>query len=239
MDRSRSIQIAAGAGVCAASGLMAWAVRGKSSGILGPSVWRGRSDHRAIALTFDDGPSESTPHLLDVLARYGVTATFFQCGANVRRLPHVARDVHDAGHTIGNHSYSHPLFSFRSQQFIETELRLTQEIIGEHTGAHPRWFRAPYGVRWFGLGPVQRRLRLIGAMWTVLGRDWKLGAGAVVERVRRRISSGAILCLHDGRELRTRPDISVTLDAVRHLVPVLLDQGYEFETIGRLICPTN
>jgi len=225
--------------VCAAAGFMAWAVRGRSSGVFGPSVWRGPRNGRAVALTFDDGPSESTPRLLDLLARYGVTATFFQCGANVRRLPEVTRAVHDGGHAIGNHSYTHPLFSFRSQQFMEEELLLTQEVIEEHTGRRPLWFRAPYGVRWYGLGPVQRRLRLIGTMWTVIGLDWRLKAGAVVDRIARRVSGGAILCLHDGRELIPKPDISVTLDAVRRLVPLLLDQGYKFETIGRLICPTN
>ncbi len=232
------LKVATGAGVCA-SAFLAWAVRGRSAGVFGPSVWRGRRDRRAVALTFDDGPSESTPALLDVLAAYGVTATFFQCGANVERLPAVARAVREAGHAIGNHSFSHPMFSFQRQRFIEQELRLTQEAIERHTGARPGWFRAPYGVRWFGVGPVQRRLKLMGVMWTVIGYDWKLKADAVVRRVAAGVCNGAIVCLHDGRELRAKPDIGVTLEAVRRLVPLLLDQGYEFETIGRLICPKN
>ncbi len=70
---------------------MAWAVRGRSSQVFGESVWRGPRDRRAVALTFDDGPSEGTPQLLDVLARYQASATFFQCGANVERLPAMAR----------------------------------------------------------------------------------------------------------------------------------------------------
>jgi len=238
-ERKRRIEVAAGAGVCAASAFMAWAVRGRSSSVFGPSVWRGRRDRRAVALTFDDGPSESTPRILELLARYGVPATFFQCGANVQRLPEVARAVRGAGHLIGNHSFSHPLFSFQPQQFIEWELRVTQETIEEHTGARPLWFRAPYGVRWFGIGPVQRRLKLTGVMWTVIGYDWKLKADAVVRRVAGGVSNGAVLCLHDGRELRAKPDIGATLDAVQRLVPLLLDQGYKFETVGRLICPTN
>jgi len=237
-ERKRRIEVAAGAGVCAA-GWMAWAVRGRSSSVFGPSVWRGRRDCRAVALTFDDGPSESTPRILDLLARYGVPATFFQCGANVRRLPEVARAVREAGHVIGNHSFTHSLLSFRAQRFIEWELRLTQQTIEEHTGVRPVWFRAPYGVRWFGIGPVQRRLKLTGVMWTVIGYDWKLKADAVVRRVAGGVSNGAILCLHDGRELRAKPDIGATLDAVQRLVPLLLDQGYKFETVGRLICPTN
>ncbi|PWU11578.1 MAG: chitooligosaccharide deacetylase [Terriglobia bacterium] len=238
-QRRRRLEMAAGAGVCASAAFMAWAVRGRSSGVFGPSVWRGSRDRRAIALTFDDGPSEQTPEILKILNSYSVPATFFQCGANVERLPDVARAVHDAGHAIGNHSFSHPMFSFERQRFIERELRLTQEIIEHRTGTRPVWFRAPYGVRWFGLSRVQRRLRLTGVTWTVIGYDWKLKADAVVRRLAGGVSNGAILCLHDGRELRANPDIGVTLESVRRLVPLLLDQGYKFETIGRLICPNN
>jgi peptidoglycan/xylan/chitin deacetylase (PgdA/CDA1 family) len=241
MDPQRQLRlgITAGVGVCAASAFLAWAVRGRASGVFGPSVWRGPADRRAVALTFDDGPSESTPQILEILDRYGVAATFFQCGANVERLPDISRAVRAAGHTLGNHTYSHPPFYFRSAHFMEEELRLAQDAIEEHAGVRPRWFRAPYGARWFGVGEAQRRLKLMGVMWTVIGYDWKLKSDAVVRRVASGVSNGAIVCLHDGRELRPRPDVAVTVEAVRRLVPLLLDQGFRFETIGRLICPTT
>jgi peptidoglycan/xylan/chitin deacetylase (PgdA/CDA1 family) len=89
------------------------------------------------------------------------------------------------------------------------------------------------------VGEAQRRLKLTGVMWTVIGYDWKLESDAVVGRVASGVSNGAIVCLHDGRELRPKPDIGVTVQAVRRLVPMLLDQGFRFETIGRLICPTT
>jgi peptidoglycan/xylan/chitin deacetylase (PgdA/CDA1 family) len=237
MERTMNVGMTV-AGVAAASGFLAWAVRGRSSGVFGASVWRGDRSRRALALTFDDGPSESTPQILDILARYGIPATFFQCGANVTRLPEIARAVRGAGHAIGNHSYSHELLCFRSPRFMETDLRQAQQTIEEHTGARPLWFRAPFGARWFGLGGVQRRLRLVGVMWTVIGYDWKLSADGVVERLAGGASNGAILCLHDGRELRARPDIGVTVEAVRRLAPMLLDRGYKFETVSRLLCPT-
>jgi len=237
-QRFRQIGIAA-AGVCASAGFLTWAVRGRSSSLFGPSVWRGPRDRRAVALTFDDGPSESTPRILETLAAFRVPATFFQIGANVDRLPDVARAVAAAGHAIGNHSYTHPLFSLRGRRFMEDELRHAQDAIEGNTGVRPEWFRAPYGVRWFGLGAVQRRLGLMGVMWTVIGYDWKLEAGAIVKRVARRVSNGAILCLHDGRELSGKPDVGQTVEAVRRLVPLLLDQGYQFETVGRLLCPKN
>src|SRR5215471_14917258 len=99
---------ATGAGVAAFVSAAAWAVRGKSSQLLAPSVWRGDSGRKTIALTFDDGPSVSTPALLDLLGRHKVRATFFMCGKNVRRLKSIAKEVVDAGHEIGNHTDTHP-----------------------------------------------------------------------------------------------------------------------------------
>ena len=227
------------AAACGAAAFMAWAVRGRSSSVFGPSVWRGPLDRRAVALTFDDGPSEGTPEILDILARHNVPATFFQCGANVERLPAVARAVGQAGHALGNHSHTHPLYCFRSPRFIQQDLERAQAAIQTHTGIRPAWFRPPFGARWFGLGRAERRLDLTGVMWTAIGYDWNLKVEAVVERMARRVSNGAILCLHDGRELCARPDIGVTVEAVRRLVPMLLDRGYKFETVSRLLCPTN
>lgn len=228
----------AGAAVACGAGAMAWAVRGRASAVFGPSVWRGPCGRRAVALTFDDGPSESTPRILEILAAHGAAATFFPCGANVARLPGLARAVADAGHEIGNHGYAHPLCCLHSAPFIEADMARAQQVILEHTGARPVWFRAPYGVRWFGMGRAQRRLGLKGVMWTVIGYDWNLRAEAIVERIAGRVSNGAILCLHDGRELRTRPDIATTIEAVRRLLPLLLERGYKLETVSQLLCPT-
>src|SRR5580698_3980068 len=138
---------AAGA-VAAAGGFAGYAVRGRSASIFAPSVYHGDRSKPALALTFDDGPSESTPALLEILAEHSVRATFFMCGKNVRRLPQIARQVAAAGHEIGNHTDSHPRLSFHSPEFIYSELALAQETIRQVTGRTPALFRAPYGVRW-------------------------------------------------------------------------------------------
>ena len=192
-----------------------------------------------MALTFDDGPSESTPEILEILERHGARATFFQCGMNVRRLPAVARQVAAAGHEIGNHTYSHLLLSLRSAGVIEEEFRLAQETILATTGFAPVLLRCPFGARWFGLRRAQRRLGLLGIMWTVMGYDWSLPSTAIVNRVRARVGNGGIICLHDGMQLRQRPDIGETVAAVRVLVPWLQEQGYRLETVSQLLCPTN
>jgi peptidoglycan/xylan/chitin deacetylase (PgdA/CDA1 family) len=100
---------------------MAYGVRGRSSTLFAPSVYRGPAARRAIALTFDDGPSESTPALLRMLTDQCVPATFFQCGGNVDRLPEIAREAACCGHEIGNHSHTHPRFTFRPPAFIQGE----------------------------------------------------------------------------------------------------------------------
>lgn len=192
-----------------------------------------------MALTFDDGPSESTPRLLEILDRHRARATFFQCGANVDRLPEVAQAVHAAGHEIGNHSYSHPYFHFRALDFIATELERAQRSIGDATGAAPVLMRAPFGVRWPGIGRAQRRLGLTGVMWTLIGYDWKWDAGRIVARLARKVGNGSIICLHDGRRLDARPPIGETLEAVRRLLPILEARGYRLETVTQLICPKN
>lgn len=224
---------------CGAGALMAYGVRSPSSTLFAPSVYRGPASRRAIAITFDDGPSESTPDLLSVLADHGISATFFQCGANVERLPEIAREVANRGHEIGNHTHTHPKFYFRGTEFMTDELARAQAAIENAAQVSPTLFRAPFGVRWPGLGQAQRRLNLLGVMWTVIGRDWKLAAEGIFRRVLPKIGNGAIVCLHDGRELSVRPDVTPTIDAVRRLIPILKAQGYRFETVTQLLCPTN
>jgi len=219
------------------AGTLAWAARSRSSQLFGPSIWHGDRKRRSLALTFDDGPSESTPELLDLLERLGITATFFYCGVHVRRLPEVARAVATAGHEIGNHSDSHRGFWLRSPDFIVEELDRAQAAIAEATGKAPRLFRAPYGVRWFGLARAQARLGLLGVMWSIIGRDWVLDGPHVADRIGR-AGNGDIICLHDARELAPNPDIRGTIEAVRLAVPTLLDQGFRFETVSE-ICQTK
>ena len=230
--------IAAGSLVSAAAAL-AYAVRSPSSSLLAPSVYRGTSDRRAIALTFDDGPSESTAEVLEILHRYRAPSTFFQCGRNVRRLPLFSREVLSAGHEIGNHTDSHRRLHFKSAGFIYRELAHAQEAIEDATGVTPRLFRAPFGVRWFGLRAAQARLGLLGVMWTAIGVDWKWPEEKIVARLLNSAQSGAILCLHDGRQLSVKPDISATVGALRRLLPVLIDRGFHFETVTDILCPTT
>lgn len=229
-------ELAVSAGILAAGASgMAWSVRGRSSAVFAPSVWRGERGRRAVALTFDDGPSEATEQVLRILEQYGTATTFFQCGMHVRRLSSVTRAVAAAGHEIGNHTENHARLWLRSRSFIEGEIASAQEAIEAAAGVTPRLFRAPYGVRWFGLREAQARFGLLGVMWTVIGRDWRLAPDEIAARVLGRAAPGSILCLHDGRAGAVKPDIRPTVEALRIVVPGLLEQGFRLETVSELL----
>jgi len=172
---------------------------------------------------------------LEILARYNVRATFFQCGANVLRLPHIAREVVAAGHEVGNHTYSHPQLHFRSSGFIKEELTRAQDAIRDTTAAQVRWFRPPLGLRWFGLVEAEQTLNLRRVLWTHGGNDWYDGPDRVVAACTASLRGGAILCLHDGRDLISAPEIENTVHAVERLVPGILEKGFSFLPMSNLV----
>jgi len=217
------------------AGAATWAVRGKSSSVFGPSIWHGDRSKKSIALTFDDGPSEGTDEILELLHKYGAMATFFQCGANADRLPRAAKAVSQAGHEIGNHTYSHPKLWLMSPTFISEEIRRAQFTLRNVHGSKPRWFRAPFGVRWFGVGEAQQDNGLVGVMWTTVARDWALQSDDIVKRCKAGTLNGAIFCFHDGRGIETKPDIRATVRALGELLPWWRDQGYGFECLANQV----
>ena len=227
--------VTAGAVLGGVSAAAAYGSVSKSSQLFGPSVYRGPGHRRTIGLTFDDGPSEGTLALLDYLAEEKVWATFFMCGMNVKRLPHIAGRVVAAGHQIGNHTYSHPNLTFKSCEFIDREVTQAQKIIQLETGITPMLLRPPFGYRWAGMRAVQHKLSLLGVMWTVIAQDWRLPAARIVHRVLERCSPGGIVCLHDGRGVEPRPNITETIAALRKIIPALKDQGYGFEVVSDLL----
>jgi peptidoglycan/xylan/chitin deacetylase (PgdA/CDA1 family) len=194
---------------------------------------------KTIALTFDDGPSPSTPLFLAALAEYRTPATFFQVGANVLRHPDIARSVVAAGHEIGNHSYSHLNFAMKPPSAIVDDFTRAQTAIVDVTGVRPTLMRAPYGVRWFGFRRMQATLGLTGVMWSVIGLDWKLPAAAIADRVLSGVRDGGIVCLHDARGTLRNPDVAPALEAVRRIIPALTEAGYHFETVSQLLWPTT
>ena len=225
--------------VGSAAGVAAWAVRAPRSSLLGPVIWQGSKEANAIALTFDDGPSESTPALLDLLDEHQAKAAFFVIGSHVRRWPAIAREIVARGHEIANHTMTHEALYLKSRDVIRREVRHAQLEIEEVTGVRPRWFRPPFGCRWLGLAEVLREADLRMVTWSAIGSDWRLPASAIAQKLERAARPGAIFCLHDGRQLVTNPDIAATIGAVRVIIPRLGIIGFRFPTLSQIICPTS
>lgn len=124
------------------------------------------------ALTFDDGPSVNTPHLLDELAEYGIPATFFLLGSQAQRYPDLVKRILAEGHEVGNHSYSHPNLRAVSPARKEEELRRTDAIL-RGLGASPRFMRPPYGAYDAYTEKVAESLGLSLMLWSLDSRDWQ------------------------------------------------------------------
>ena len=92
-------------------------------------------------------------------------------------------------------------------------------------------------MRWYGLGAAQRRLGLLGVLWTVIGHDWEWPADRIAAYVLDHVAPGGILCLHDGRDIQQQVDGSEMLAAVQLIVPALKARGYTFQTVSELLTP--
>jgi len=225
-----------GAGTVAAGGVLLWyACSVPSSQLFGPVLVRGPKEGRRVALTFDDGPaSPSTEQILGILKQRGSVATFFVCGANANRFPEVIRQIHAEGHTLGNHTYSHPLLYFQSRRKIAEEIDRTQDLIEKLTGHRPTLFRPPYGVRWFGLYPMLRERGLWVVQWSDTGYDWRNNADAIVTATLRHLRPGSIVLLHDGFGL---PAVGKQVDRLQTVqaLPAILDgalgAGFRFVSV--------
>ena len=191
---------------------------------------------KQIALTYDDGPND--PHtlkLLDVLAKHGVHATFFMIGRYVRQRPDIARAVAQAGHVIGNHTFTHPLLIFKSAAQTRTELVDCQQALQDAIGKPANLFRPPFGGRRPVNIRIARDLGLRTVMWNVTGYDWTAPPAAVIEsKVERQMRGGDIILLHDGGHRAPGADRAQTVIATENLIRRYKDQNYEFLTVDEM-----
>jgi peptidoglycan/xylan/chitin deacetylase (PgdA/CDA1 family) len=202
---------------------------------LGRTYWHGRRDSGAVALTFDDGPSEDTERILDMLAEHKLRATFFMIGQHVERFPQTARRVVAHGHEIGNHSYSHPIYLYRSPRETRRQLERAQAVITETTGVQPEIARPPCGVRTPAYFSAAWRLGLRTVQWDVAGFDWKRqSAQQIAHDVLRRARAGSIILLHDG-DSEGKRDRSATAAALPFIIEGLRERGLRIAPLAELL----
>lgn len=201
--------------------------------------WYGRSLFRLprgtkqIALTFDDGPNDPhTGHLLDVLVKHDVRATFFMIGRYVCQRPDIAAEVARRGHAVGNHTFTHPFLAIQSGRRIREEITECTKALTDVVGEHSNLFRPPWGARRPAVFHIVRQLGLQPVMWNVTGFDWNSPPAEYIERkVSRRIRGGSVVLLHDGGHTALGADRSNTVKAVDTLIGRYKAEGYEFVSV--------
>ena len=202
----------------------------------GRTFARGARGSKQIALTYDDGPNDPhTLRLLDVLAKHSVRATFFMIGRYVRQRPDIARAVAQAGHVIGNHTFTHPLLIFESEAQTRTELVKCRQALQDAIGEHSTLFRPPFGGRRPATLRIARELRLRPVMWNVTGYDWNAPPAVVIEKkVARQMRGGDVILLHDGGHRAIGADRAQTVIATENLIQRCKNEGWKFVTVEEM-----
>lgn len=176
-----------------------------------------------VSLTFDDGPVPgNTSRILDVLYNYRVEATFFVTGQQARWYPDLVWRAYSEGHSVQNHTYTHPNLTPLSNAGIARELRATNQAIEAAGVPRPYRFRPPYGATNATVSSVGAYLGLFQTMWSVDPRDWAdPPAWVICNRVVSSVRPGSIVLLHDGSGANTA-------DALPCIIEGLRARGYGF-----------
>lgn len=184
--------------------------------------WRGNTKEKVVYLTFDDGPIPGvTPWVLDLLDKYGIKATFFLVGDNVRKHPEEFRMIKERGHRVGNHTYNHIKgSSYKAASYI-ANVEKANELIQSDL------FRPPHG--WMGhyqYHTLRSRFRII--MWDLVTRDYSkhLNGEQVFGKLKHYVRNGSIITFHDS--LKAEKNLKYALP---RSIEWLLEQGYRFELL--------
>ncbi|MET9209525.1 polysaccharide deacetylase family protein [Streptomyces bacillaris] len=194
----------------------------------------GRADCRkakCIALTFDAGPGEDTPELLDILKEKKVSATFFLLGRNhVLKHPDTVRRIQDEGHEVANHTWTHKILTDEEPEEIRAELEKTQEAIEKITGKRPRLMRPPQGRTDDQVSRISKELGLSQVLWSATAKDYSTNDSALItRRILDQAGKDGIILLHD--------IYKGTVPAVPGIIDALQKDGYTFVTVPELMAP--
>ena len=182
-----------------------------------------------IALTFDDGPSEFTDSVLDILEQYNVCATFFMMGKSVEEWRDTVIRAVKNGNEVAGHTWSHKKLTDLNNQSIKESIQATSKIIEQVTGVPCKlFFRPPYGHVNLRVRNICSELGYSLINWTVDPQDWRLlNARMVYNTTMKSVKENSIILLHD--------IYKSTVDATKLIIPELIARGYELVTISELM----
>ena len=185
------------------------------------AIWRMDKDKKAVYLTFDDGPiPRVTPWVLDVLDRYGIKATFFMVGDNIRKHPDEFRMVVERGHRIGNHTFNHIRgLSYDINSYLENTDKACRMMMNTNLFRPPHGYMSPKQY-----AELKKRYKII--MWDLVTRDYnrKFTGEQILQKVKKYARNGSIITFHDS--LKSEENIRYALPKA---IEWLMEQGYEFK----------
>lgn len=203
------------------------------------TIYRFDTNEKKVALTFDDGPSPVwTPRILIELKKANVKATFFMLGEHVLKYPDIARQVVSEGHEIGNHSFTHHVLLYYTDEELVKEIKDTDKAIKEVTAHSTKLFRPPKG--WLRAHEKQlvEKLGFKVILWSLNSKDWvNFDDKYMREYIIRNIKPGDIILFHDsGGAFSTEGgDRKETVLTIFRLVEKLREKGFEPVTISELL----
>jgi peptidoglycan-N-acetylglucosamine deacetylase len=196
-----------------------------------PAVRFAGSQHRELALTFDDGPGPYTPQIVSVLERQNVPATFFEVGVLEKYFHAGTSEIVARGYPIGDHTQSHAPMSKLNAKAQQSQLLQETSLVGDYGAPFPRLFRPPYGLWNATTLKLLHRYRMLMVLWTVDTNDYREpGTEAIVDAAVAGARPGAIILLHDAGGNR-----SETVAALPKIVHALKARGYRLVTVPRLL----
>lgn len=181
-------------------------------------------DKPMVALTYDDGPSQYTSVILDILGQYGGAATFFVLGQRVPGYADTIRRAHNMGCEIGNHTYSHQILTKIGTPQIQSQIYSTNAAVKNIIGVSPVVMRPPGG----GQNPsVRSAVGMPLILWSIDTLDWKTrNASSTQAAILNHVKDGDIILMHDL--------YSPTAEASKAVIPELVRRGYQLLTVSEL-----
>ena len=204
--------------------------KSRSLQFFGDITNRVNTEERVVALTFDDGPTEYTNAVLDILEERDVSATFYVTGSDLEKYPDIGAAIVKAGHDLGNHSYSHSRLLLKSQHFIDDEIQTTNELIRQAGFDGGITFRPPYGKKLLGLPWYLMMHGIETVTWDVEPDSFGTESDFIVQYTIEHTNNGSIILLHP-----FCTSCSGQRDAIPKIIDALREQGYTFVTISELL----